>query len=126
MRCTFLSSSIVLLAAANTAVAQWDASRYAWFSSSAGTNFHATLPIGNGRLGAAIYGGAKEQLTLNENSMWSGPFTDRTNNNSAKNLDSIRQKLIAGDIHAAGQSTLDNMAGNPTSPRAYNPPVNAG
>src|SRR4051812_16816443 len=102
MRCTLSPSSVVLLVAATTALAQWDASRYAWFSSSAGTNFHATLPIGNGRLGAAIYGGAKELLTLNENSMWSGPFTDRSNGNSAKNLNNIRQQLTSGSISAAG------------------------
>ena len=123
MRCTLPSSSLLLLAAVNTVVAEWDASRYAWFSSAAGANFHATLPIGNGRLGASIYGGAKEQITLNENSMWSGPFTDRTNAASAKSISSIRQQLIAGSISAAGQSTLSSMAGNPTSPRAYNPLV---
>ena len=32
-----------------------------------------TLPVGNGRLGALIYGEMmREQVVLNENSMWSG------------------------------------------------------
>lgn len=116
-------SGITLLAAAAAVVAQWDASRYAWYTSAAGTDFASALPIGNGRLGAAVYGGATDQVTLNENSMWSGPFQDRANRNSASNLASIRQQLMNGQITAAGQSTLNNMAGNPTSPRAYNPRV---
>ncbi|RYP12546.1 hypothetical protein DL765_007248 [Monosporascus sp. GIB2] len=119
----FKGSGITLLTAAAAVTAQWDASRYAWYTSAGGTDFAATLPIGNGRLGAAVYGGATEQVTLNENSMWSGPYLDRANRNSARSLGTIRQQLINGQITAAGQSTLNNMAGNPTSPRAYNPLV---
>jgi hypothetical protein len=117
------SSVLIVLAAAATAIAQWDASRYAWYNTNADTNFAATLPIGNGRVAAAIYGTSTEKITLNENSVWSGPFTDRVNRNSGKNLASIRQQLQNGQITAAGQATLNNMAGNPTSPRAYNPTV---
>lgn len=119
----FSWSGITLLAAAAAVVAQWDASRYAWYTSAGGTDFAATLPIGNGRLGAAVFGGATDQVTLNENSMWSGPYQDRANRNSGASLAAIRQQLTNGQITAAGQSTLNNMAGNPTSPRAYNPLV---
>ncbi|MBR6498104.1 MAG: glycoside hydrolase N-terminal domain-containing protein, partial [Clostridia bacterium] len=37
---------------------------YAW---------NEALPLGNGRLGAMVYGGARlERLSLNEDSLWSG------------------------------------------------------
>lgn len=101
--------------------AQWDASRFAWYSDDAGSDFQSALPIGNGRLGAAVYGTGDEKVTLNENSIWSGPWQDRANRNSKNALGGIRSQLMDGDITGAGQSVLQNMAGNPTSPRQYNP-----
>ncbi|PVH98366.1 glycoside hydrolase family 95 protein [Periconia macrospinosa] len=109
------------LACIPKALAQWDASRFAWYSSDAGNDFASAVPIGNGRLGAAIYGTGDEKITLNENSIWSGPWQDRANRNSKNALNDIRSKLVSGDITGAGQSVLQNMAGNPNSPRQYNP-----
>ncbi|KAF2875385.1 Six-hairpin glycosidase-like protein [Massariosphaeria phaeospora] len=102
--------------------AQWDASRYLVFNTAA-SGLSSSLPIGNGRVAAAVYGTATERITLNENSVWSGPWQDRGNANSQGALSSIRQKLINGDLSSAGQQTLDTMAGNPTSPRQYQPTV---
>ncbi|KAI1842583.1 hypothetical protein JX265_012575 [Neoarthrinium moseri] len=101
--------------------AQWDASRFAWYTSDAGSDYASTLPVGNGRLAAAIYGTIDEKVSINENSIWSGPWQDRANRNSKNALSSIRNQLTSGQITAAGSSVLSNMAGNPTSPRAYNP-----
>jgi hypothetical protein len=101
--------------------AQWDASRFAWYSGDAGNDFASAIPIGNGRLGAAVYGTGDEKITLNENSIWSGPWQDRANRNSKNALGNIRSQLMNGDISGAGQTTLQNMGGNPTSPRQYNP-----
>jgi hypothetical protein len=110
-----------LLALAPVANAQWDASRYAWYTGDAGTDFASAVPIGNGRLGAVVFGTGDEKLSLNENSIWSGPWQDRANRNSKNALNSIRQQLMNGDISSAGQAVLQNMAGNPNSPRQYNP-----
>ena len=42
------------------------------------------LPIGNGRLGAMIYGGvAKEDLQLNEDTIWEGYKRDNVDNPAA-------------------------------------------
>lgn len=36
-------------------------------------NWHESLPLGNGRLGACIYGGTKKEIVaLNEDTLWSG------------------------------------------------------
>lgn len=88
--------------------AQWDASRFAWYSSDAGNDFASAVPIGNGRLGAAIYGTADEKISLNENSIWSGPWLDRANRNSKNALNNIRSQLTSGDITGAGQAVLQN------------------
>ncbi|KAH7304241.1 Six-hairpin glycosidase-like protein [Stachybotrys elegans] len=112
---------LALLALVPTSQAQWDASRFAWYTGDAGSDFASAVPIGNGRLGAAIYGTGDERITLNENSIWSGPWQDRANRNSRSALSNIRSQLMSGDMTGAGQATLQNMAGNPTSPRQYNP-----
>lgn len=88
--------------------AQWDASRFAWYNSDAGNDFASAVPIGNGRLGAAIYGTGDEKISLNENSIWSGPWLDRANRNSKNALNSIRSQLTSGDITGAGQAVLQN------------------
>jgi len=104
------------------AQAQWDASRYLYFNTP-GSSLSSALPIGNGRVAAAAYGGPIEKITLNENSIWSGPWQDRGNPNASSALWSIREKLIAGNLTSAGQQTLDTMAGNPISPKMYQPAV---
>jgi len=106
--------------------ADWDGSRFAWYSSDSGNTFANSLPIGNGRLGATVFGGSVEKLVLNENSMWSGPWQDRVNRNARGAVDDIWKKLLAGSVTEAGQSAMSNLAGDPTSPKAYNPLVNMG
>jgi len=124
MRCVTRCSVAAVLAWATVSGAAWDASRFAWYNSDAGGSFASALPIGNGRLGATVFGSATEKLVLNENSVWSGPWQDRVNTNSARAVPDIRKKLQAGDITAAGQSAMNNMIGAAQSPRAYNPLVN--
>ena len=117
-------SSILLLSILLTHIphiqAQWDGARYAWWKSP-GTDFNSGLAIGNGRLGALAYGSALETISLNENSVWSGPWQDRANGNANGALNKVRSQLQSGDITGAGQTALTNMAGNPTSPRNYHP-----
>jgi len=105
---------------------QFDGSRHAWYTSDAANKFENALPIGNGRLGAMVFGGNVEKVVLNENSMWSGPWQDRVNKNARGAADDIWKKLLAGSITAAGQAAMSNLAGDPTSPRAYQPLVNLG
>jgi hypothetical protein len=121
---SLIAASLAAGPALVNAAADWDGSRFAWYASDAGNDFQSALPIGNGRLGAAVFGTAVEKLVLNENSVWSGPWQDRVNPKSKSAVPAIRQMLVAGNITAAGQSAMDNMAGNPTSPKAYHPLVN--
>jgi alpha-L-fucosidase 2 len=47
-----------------------------WFDKPA-SSFHQSLPLGNGRIGAMIFGGVgEERIVLNENSVWSGSRED--------------------------------------------------
>ncbi len=62
------------------------------------TTWTEALPIGNGRLGAMIFGGvAEERLQLNEASFWSGTRRDWNNPGALEVLPQVRAALFAGD-----------------------------
>src|SRR5690242_9597604 len=62
------------------------------------------LPIGNGRLGAMIFGGvAEERLQLNDDTLWSGGPRDWNNPEAKDALPEIRRLLFAGDYAAANE-----------------------
>ena len=55
------------------------------------------LPIGNGRIGAMVYGGTThEEFQLNEESVWGGSPHNNVNPHNPAGLDSIRMLLFAG------------------------------
>ena len=55
------------------------------------------LPIGNGRLGAMIFGGiTDERIQFNEDTLWTGHPHDYANTNGPQVLPAIRQMLAAG------------------------------
>ena len=44
-----------------------------WYNKPSGTTWENALPVGNGRLGAMIYGNVDtETIQLNEHTLWSG------------------------------------------------------
>jgi alpha-L-fucosidase 2 len=61
------------------------------------TKWTEALPIGNGRLGAMVHGGAaQELLQLNEDTLWSGEPRDLQNYEAIRYLDEVRKLLLAG------------------------------
>ncbi len=67
-----------------------------WYDRPAGTWLEA-LPLGNGRLGAMVFGGVgRERIALNEESLWSGSRADNDRPEASKNLPEIRRLLLAG------------------------------
>ncbi len=62
------------------------------------------LPVGNGRLGAMIFGGVQhERLALNEATLWSGGPREWNNPNAKAILPQVRQALFAGDYLRADE-----------------------
>ena len=60
------------------------------------------LPVGNGRLGAMVFGGmAIERLALNDDTLWSGGPRDWDNPRAREVLPEVRRLLAAGDYIAA-------------------------
>ncbi len=82
--------------------------------------WNEALPIGNGRLGAMIFGNpARERLQLNEDSVWYGGPIDRVNPAAAEHLDQVRQLILEGRIPEAEKLLEFAFSGTPQSQRPY-------
>ena len=68
-----------------------------WYKTPSGRTWENALPIGNGRLGAMIYGNVeKETIQLNEHTVWSGSPNRNDNPLSLDSLALIRQLIFEG------------------------------
>ncbi|HTH00508.1 MAG TPA: glycoside hydrolase family 95 protein [Vicinamibacterales bacterium] len=80
-----------------------------WYRAPA-ANWNEALPIGNGRLGAMVFGGVvDERLQLNEETVWAGQKLDRVNPQAAASIPEIRRLLFAGkpvDAEALADKTI--------------------
>ncbi|MDB6015528.1 MAG: glycoside hydrolase family protein [Pedosphaera sp.] len=67
-----------------------------WFTSPA-KDFTESSPMGNGRLGAMLFGGVtEERVVINESSVWSGSRQAADRPDASKVLPEIRRLLLAG------------------------------
>src|SRR5215217_9701482 len=68
-----------------------------WYNKPSGTTWENALPIGNGRVGAMVYGNVeKETIQLNEHTLWSGSPNRNDNPLSLDSLSFIRQLIFEG------------------------------
>ncbi|MDB5084155.1 MAG: hypothetical protein JWN30_1041 [Bacilli bacterium] len=90
-----------------------------WYNQPA-KNWNEALPIGNGRLGAMIFGHTHgEKIQLNEDSVWYGGPIDRNNPDAFEHLTEIRRLIFAGEIKQAEELSLLTLSGTPESQRPY-------
>lgn len=75
-----------------------------WYNSPA-KNWNEALPLGNGRIGAMIFGGIEEEIIqLNEETLWSGgPVNTNPNPFAKDHLPAIRDALFQEDYAKAGE-----------------------
>lgn len=60
-------------------------------------DWEEALPIGNGRLGAMVFGRVEEELLqMNEDSIWYGKPVDRNNPDTYRNLGKVRELILSG------------------------------
>ncbi|HKD36936.1 MAG TPA: glycoside hydrolase family 95 protein, partial [Pirellulales bacterium] len=80
------------------------------------------LPVGNGRLGAMVFGGvAKERLQLNENTFWSGGPYDPANPDALAALPEARRLIFEGKFTEARDLIGARMMGKPLRQMSYQP-----
>lgn len=82
-----------------------------WFSRPA-ESWNEALPVGNGRLGAMIFGGIEnERIQLNEESVWTGRPRWDANPDALKNLPEVRKLLFAGKYAEAEKLAQSGIMG---------------
>lgn len=85
------------------------------------TQWPDALPVGNGRLGAMVFGApGLDRLQMNEESIWDGePNRDRNNPNAATAIPRIRELLFAGDIAQAQALAISDVLSIPRRMPCY-------
>jgi alpha-L-fucosidase 2 len=72
--------------------------------------WNEALPVGNGRLGAMVFGGpTSERLQLNESTFWSGGPSRNDNPNAKGALSGVRELIFDGNYAAAETMINQNM-----------------
>jgi alpha-L-fucosidase 2 len=91
-----------------------------WYRKPA-ADWSEALPLGNGKLGAMVFGGtASERFQINEQTLWGGSPHDYNNGSKTDILDRLRKDIFSGNpagATAAGQDFL----GNPSTLFPYQP-----
>lgn len=101
-----ISRIFILLFVAHTSITlaqrkATDATLKLWYNSPA-ENWNEALPIGNGRLGAMVFGNpAKEQLQLNEETVWSGGPNSNITSESGAAIPELRKLIFEGKFEEA-------------------------
>ncbi len=99
-------------------VGDWDDLKL-WYDRPA-AKWTEALPIGNGRLGAMVFGGAeREQIQLNEDTVWAGPPVPEDRVGAYEYIEQARKLYFAGE-YSKGQAVMqENVMGPRISPRSY-------
>lgn len=80
------------------------------------------LPIGNGRMGAMVFGGiARERLQLNEDSLWAGGPYDPINPAARTALPEVRRLIAGGRLKEAQALADKTLIGTPRTQMPYQP-----
>jgi len=88
-----------------------------WYRQPA-TNWLEALPVGNGRLGAMVFGGInRERIQLNEDSIWVGDPTRQIPTNAGAALPEIRRLLFEGNYAQAEKLVRRRVLAGPRGDR---------
>ncbi len=128
LRCVLLAAILFAggAALAPTASAQaekpgaWDTLDLVRTAPTATTDFDGAYPIGNGRLGAKIFGGvAAEKFCLNDTTLWSGGPANYANATAKTLLTQLRTALASADYISA--DSLSRQRAGSKDTQSYQP-----
>ena len=113
--------TLALIPLAVFSAARADTSMMLWYKHPA-EKWTEALPIGNGRLGAMIFGKVQdERIQLNECTVWSGERRDRMNPKARQAVPEIRKLLFAGKVAEAQALADTDMLAIPRRMPVYQP-----
>jgi alpha-L-fucosidase 2 len=80
------------------------------------------LPVGNGRLGAMVFGGiTNERIQLNEETIWAGPPVPEDRTNAATALAKARKLFFSGKYKEGQDLVQRDIMAHRIAPRSYQP-----
>ena len=80
------------------------------------------LPVGNGRLGAMVFGGVEQaRIQFNEETLWTGVPREYQNPDAFKYLATVRQLLFEGKQKEAEDLAMQHMMSIPLRQERYQP-----
>jgi len=86
------------------------------------TQWTQALAIGNGRIGAMVFGGVnQERLQMNEDTLWAGGPYDPVNPRAKTNLPQARQLIFDGKYQDAKNLINSTILAVPSSEMSYEP-----
>ena len=89
------------------------------------SDWNEALPLGNGRLGAMVYGTPyTDCICLNEDSVWYGGPQDRNNKSAKEYVPKIRELIFEDRIKEAQDLCALALSGTPENQRHYEPLCN--
>jgi alpha-L-fucosidase 2 len=92
-----------------------------WYKQPAG-NWNEALPVGNGRLGAMVFGDPiNECIQINEESIWAGSKINNNNQKALANLPALQQAIFRGEYKKAEKIASGYFVGTPSRIRSYQP-----
>ncbi len=92
-----------------------------WYSKPA-ANWNEALPVGNGRLGAMVFGDpVNETIQINEESIWAGSKINNNNPQALSHLKELQQAIFDGKYKKAEEIANLNFVGTPPRVRSYQP-----
>ena len=90
-----------------------------WYNKPA-SNWNEALPLGNGRLGAMVFGDpANENIQLNENTIYAGGPQDNNNPRAKKSLKKIRTLLFENKFDEANRIANDDFVSKTSQGMPY-------
>jgi alpha-L-fucosidase 2 len=107
----FVASAAVLCAAQGDAQTPGPGSLVLWYKQPA-ARWADALPIGNGRLGAMVFGGVPaERIQLNEDTLWSGAPREWNNPEARQHLSEIRRLVLEEQDYVGADRVCRQMQG---------------
>lgn len=92
-----------------------------WYDEPAETWTQA-LPLGNGRIGAMVYGGIEEEIIqFNEETLWTGQVHDYAHDSAYEVLNDLREMLWAGKQNEAHDLANKRFMSKPFGQYSYQP-----
>lgn len=93
-----------------------------WYTQPAGEKWVSALPLGNGRIGAMVYGNpAEEHIQLNESTVWTGSPNRNDNPDALQALPEIRRLIFEGKEKEAQELAREKIQTRRSNGQIFQP-----